>query len=276
MYASSENDKPLAHLLLQYGANPYKKRNGWYGKNSFEFEEGEPKGWLKRMVTTNNLFKYWSLKNYTDNTLPQQIMQLIMRTVQQLHYHYDTQNNRLFNIIEKRSKIKKQVRDNAVHDFLENNSTFSIEDGIEYRSVPSSVKIDLDGLLENNTEFNNLFKKVHRLLQKGFRPNFREKNTEQTSLISAIKHQDKQLTQLLLKYDADPYIKSYNYSSTKKMVNAFDCAQRQMWFKEMVNEFEIKKEATKYWLLKNCDTLPQEIVILIMQMYVNHKNFQKA
>ncbi len=281
MYASSNNDKPLAHLLLQYGANPYKKRDGWCGKNSFEFEEGEPKGWLKRMATTNNLFKYWSFKNYTDTTLPQKTMQSIMRTVQQLHYHYDTQKDRLFNIIEKRNTIKKLVKNNAVSEFLKNNSTFHIKDGIECWSSPSSYKIDFNGLLENNTEFNDLFNKAHRLLQKGLRPNFRQKNTEQTSLISAVKYQDQQLTQLLLEYDADPYIKSYN-SFTKKMENAFDFAGQQMWFKKMVNEFEIKKEATpKYLLLKNytiegCDTLPQEIALLIMHMYVNHKNLQEA
>src|SRR5579863_1414190 len=106
MDASQNNDQPFARLLLQFGANPYKRRgNSSWEKNSFEMEKGEPKGWLKQMVKTIKFFKYWSVKSYTSdgyNTLPQELLHIIFRTIQQLYFHYDLDKNLLNEIVHKR------------------------------------------------------------------------------------------------------------------------------------------------------------------------------
>ncbi len=269
MDASQSDDKPFAHLLLGYGANPYKRRGNYsFEKNALEMEKGEPKGWLKHMVKSNNLFKYWSFKNYTDTILPQEIMSLIVLTIQQLHYHYDTQKYRLFdNSIKKRSTIKKELYTQVSCDLMENDGK-NIHGVVEYIPGNNRVyRVNLNPLLKNHTEYNDLLKKPLRLLQKGFRPNFREKNTEYTPLISAVNNGDKEFAKFLLEYGADPYIKICNHS-TKKMETAFNPKTTPTWFKKIVEYIP------KYLLLKNYTAqdstmLPQEIALLIIQMYID-------
>jgi hypothetical protein len=268
MDASQNNDKPFAYLLLQYDAKPYKRHGDYsFEKNSFEMEKGEPKGWLKRMVKSNNLFKYWSFTNYTSTTLPPKAVQLIMRTIQQLHYHYDIKKNRLFDIAQKRNDIKKQVHKNAFSDFQKNNNLILNEDGT-CRLRFTTYTINLKGLLENNGEYNDLLQQARRLLQKGFLPDFRQKNTEKTPLMLAAANQDEQLTQLLLEFSANPCLESCNDS---KKQNAFDYAQQSNWFRKRAITSGPGKAISKYLLLKNYISsgymLPTDVALLIMQMY---------
>jgi hypothetical protein len=269
MDASQNGDQPFAHLLLRYGANPYKRRGNYsYEKNALEMEKGEPKGWLKHMVTSNNLFKYWSFRNYTDTILPQEIMSLIVHTIQQLHYHYDTQKHHLFDdSIKKRSAIKKELHNQVSWDLWENNGK-DIHGVVTYiHGENGAYRINLDPLLKNHIEYNDLLRKPLRLLQKGFRPNFREQNMEETPLISAIKNGDKEFAQLLLKYGADPYIKIYNHS-TKKIEAAFNPKTTPTWFKKTV-EYIPKYLLLKNYTVKDSTILLQEIALLIIQMYVD-------
>ena len=51
MYAASKGDQKIAHLLLEYGANPYEIYISEDDKmlNCFDMEQGQPKGWLKEL-----------------------------------------------------------------------------------------------------------------------------------------------------------------------------------------------------------------------------------
>ena len=89
--AAFHNDKQLAQLLLEYGANPnelYYDHFALKYRNAFSVERGEPEGWLTTMFNNIQLihFKYWLLKYYADSydAFPKEIIYLIMQQLRSL------------------------------------------------------------------------------------------------------------------------------------------------------------------------------------------------
>jgi hypothetical protein len=107
MVAVCRNDKPYAHSLVWYNADPYKK-GIWLDnslKNSFEVEEArdncekdsfemEPTGWLQQMVNEREktIFKCWLFKNCNiiqEYTFVPELVQLIICDLWHICKTYD-------------------------------------------------------------------------------------------------------------------------------------------------------------------------------------------
>lgn len=57
-YAVNNDNKRLTRLLLLYGANPNERIIDFDGPQQiFSFEKGEPRGWLRNMYNTMQMFK---------------------------------------------------------------------------------------------------------------------------------------------------------------------------------------------------------------------------
>ncbi|HEX4069090.1 MAG TPA: hypothetical protein VHX42_03255 [Candidatus Babeliales bacterium] len=92
----------------------------------------------------------------------------------------------------------------------------------------------------NTEEYNQLLAIARLLLTKKILIDGRNNNNQDTPLMYATKCQDKELVQLLLTYNANLYLESYN-EDIHEMENAFDIEPEQGWLQKIIDEVEQAK-----------------------------------